>query len=402
VSPRRSVLRVATLNAWSVPLASRDVERRMGRVGARLPDLDVDLVAFQEVWTDAAREILVAAGRAAGLDRAWHNPGTLGGSGLLVLSRRPFWGARFERFWLRGLPLRLQHGDYWGGKGFVRLRLETEAGPVVILDTHLHARYGPDHAREYRGVRTGQAVQLAAALREDGEPVIALGDFNVREGSPEHAVLMGLAGWTDAAAALGRRQDTVLEPHPYRGAGHEGSERIDYVFCRPGRRATARPRAIRRILDEPIEIDGREAAYSDHAGLRAEVEIARAGPAPLPPPDPDALERARGLLAQGQEQARRRRRMERSTAFGAAAVAVGSLPGAAQLQLARRSVLSGLAAGVGLAAVPGATLAAWLSESVAARELEAYRRLDLELTRLEPVAAEPDGLAGASSGGESG
>jgi len=384
--PARETLRVGSLNCWTVPWVARDVERRMAAVGARLPELDVDVMAFQEVWTAESREILVAAGRAAGLDHVWHNPGTVGGSGLLVLSRRPLLGARFERYLLRGLPQRLQHADYWGGKGFARVRLSTSAGPVTLLNTHLHAQYGPDHADAYRGIRTGQVVQLAAALLETDEPVVAVGDFNVREGSPEYRVLMGLAAWTDVARDLDRRFDTVLAPHPYRGAGRIGNERIDYAFCRHGRHADARPRAVRRILDAPLGIDGREAAYSDHAGLRAEVEIARTAEQPLPAPDPDMVERARHLFDAGRAGARLRRGIERSLGLGAAATAVAALPGASQLRAARRRVLAGLVASLGVAAVPSAALAAWLSEVTVPRELAAYGRLELALHRLEEAA----------------
>ncbi len=64
-------VRVATLNVWALPtFLGEDVAARMRAIGRRLPDLDLDAIAFQEVWIPDARATLVAAGRRAGLDQA--------------------------------------------------------------------------------------------------------------------------------------------------------------------------------------------------------------------------------------------------------------------------------------------------------------------------------------------
>ena len=60
-------VRVATLNAWALPPPlGQDVAFRMRSIGEELRRLDVDVMAFQEVWTAAARALLVEAGRRAG------------------------------------------------------------------------------------------------------------------------------------------------------------------------------------------------------------------------------------------------------------------------------------------------------------------------------------------------
>ena len=200
-------VRAATLNTWALPepLADR-VLARMRAIGSRIGQFDLDVIAFQEIWRSDARQILEAAGQRAGLPHRWHSGAHLGGSGLLVLSRFPIEKARFERFDLGGLARRIDHGDYWGGKGFVQLRLATDAGPLTFIDTHLHARYSGDVAHQYRGHRVGQIVQLAMGSIETTDPVIAAGDFNFTEGQPEYQVLTGLTGMRDAAAELDRRQ----------------------------------------------------------------------------------------------------------------------------------------------------------------------------------------------------
>jgi len=157
-------LRFATLNVWALPAGiARHVAPRMEAIARRLGELELDVAALQEVWTPSARSALVAGGRRAGLAHAWHRREAFGGSGLLLLSRRPLGDPLFSPYTLRGLPQRIHHGDYWSGKGFVIATLETAAGPLALLDTHLHARYTRP-VDEYRGIRTGQVIELAAGL----------------------------------------------------------------------------------------------------------------------------------------------------------------------------------------------------------------------------------------------
>ena len=91
-------VRLVTLNCWGLawPLAL-DVTARLHAIGEALPGLRCDVVAFQEVWTEEAVQILTASGERAGLKYAWNSLGPTDGGGLLVISRTPLLAARFER-----------------------------------------------------------------------------------------------------------------------------------------------------------------------------------------------------------------------------------------------------------------------------------------------------------------
>ena len=53
-------LRVASLNAWALPdPVGRDVPKRMRALGRHLPQLEIDVLSLQEVWTPEARATLV-------------------------------------------------------------------------------------------------------------------------------------------------------------------------------------------------------------------------------------------------------------------------------------------------------------------------------------------------------
>ena len=280
-------LRIATLNVWALPLGlARDTGRRLRAIGALLERADV--WAFQEVWTGGARRSLSDAAR--------HLHVVHGGGGLLVASRFPLEQPRFQAYALRGIATHLHRGDYAGGKGFLRVVAAGPDGPLTLVTTHLHAQYDPDGQDPYHAHRTGQVVELASDLRDAPDPLIALGDFNVREGRPEHRVLLGLSGLRDTAVELDRREPTS-----------SSGTRIDYVFLRGGLRAVALER-----------LEG----YSDHAGLVATLEP---GPARRGPLEPAAGDLARPILAEGLAAARARRTRDRLVAAGAAGTGLAAV-----------------------------------------------------------------------------
>jgi hypothetical protein len=194
-------------------------------------------------------------------------------------------------------------------------RLGKDGGSIALVVTHLHARYSPPgEPDEYLGIRGARVAGLIGDLSGLDGPVVAVGDFNMREGASEYECFIGLTGLVDAAAFLDTRQATVLADNPYLGVGHHGDERIDYCFVN----REVRPVAVRRDFDESL---GR---YSDHAGLVATIELSEqsrldsAGSA-----DRGAARVRLGeLLEQGRSAALRRRELHRLRAAGLATAAI--------------------------------------------------------------------------------
>ena len=131
-----------------MPPLGTDVLPRMRAIGAALPALELHVAAFQEIWDAQARAELIAAGHRAGLMHSWHRPRAAAGSGLLVLSRYPIQASRFEAFELGGLPEAIHHSDYWGGKGFVELTIDSDVG----VPGDLSARPSNFHGFDRRGL----------------------------------------------------------------------------------------------------------------------------------------------------------------------------------------------------------------------------------------------------------
>ncbi len=383
-----------TLNVWGLaqPIA-QDVAARLRAIGAALPALQCDIAAFQEVWTEEAARILTAAGEQAGFLHAWGGPEPTASGGLLVISRLPLLQARFEPYITRGLPERVAHMDYWGEKGFLELQLVTDLGAVTLFNTHLHAQYRTHAYPEYRAHRMGQVVQLAARVRAVSGPVIAVGDFNLREGDPDYEAWIGLTRLRDVAAALDARQPTALGSSPYVESTGRKEPRIDYVFERGGVRTGVRATRIERVFDQEWSLDGRPATYSDHAGLRAELEIRHFRRArTLPAADLRAVELAAQGLKQGKELARSRRNLQR-TGVGASLLGAWlAMAGRRSPRFSRRRLLRGMLGGAALLALPSACGFAALSEGAVPSELADFDRVERLLDAIRSGSVSGSGV----------
>jgi hypothetical protein len=289
---------------------------------------------------------------------------------------------------LPGRPQRIDHPDYYGGKGFARVRLATAAGPVTLVDTHLHARYGSDVAHEYLAYRIGEIVQIAARVAGTHEPLIAAGDFNFRKGDPEYRVLKGLARVRDVAEELGRPEPTVFRDNPFRAGGPKNERRVDFLFVRDGSQLGVRPRETRRVFDEVFELGGKPASYSDHAGVLAEIEIGRSSPAPAPGFDREAAGLASRLLAEGRRLAERRRRGDRTVAGIGLGTALLAAAGARHRRVSRRRLLRAGIKGAGILALTPSIGLSVLSEVFAPDELRAFDDLAALLDRATSEAAD--------------
>jgi endonuclease/exonuclease/phosphatase family metal-dependent hydrolase len=366
----------------------------MEAIGGRLASLNADVIAFQEAWSPSARRRLTEAGRRAGYTEVWSKPGSIGAGGMLVLSRLPIRASRFVRFALCGFPQDVTRGDYYGGKGIAIITLDTPAGPVALLTTHLIPHYG-DYGPEdtYLGHRIAEVVELADALAQIDDPAIVVGDFNFSETEPEYDVLMGLVGMTDVAAALEWREVTIVPGPPYRAGERPPGVRIDYVFTRNGVEGSLIPHNIERVLDETIEIKGEPAGYSDHAGLLAEIDL-DATRSVRAQPDARAVARAAEFLREGRRQAEQRRSGQLGIAAGGGAVALVAAGSASMVPISRRRLLRAALIGLPAMALASSAAIGVLADRFVSDEIAGYDRADRLLAAI--ARATGSGQAGPS------
>jgi endonuclease/exonuclease/phosphatase family metal-dependent hydrolase len=229
-------------------------------------ELHPDIVAFQEVWVEETARPMIQAFQAEGYE-VIDSPtrSNLKQSGLLTFVRTTSGWAidarRYEPYWDRAPVHKVWEGDGLARKGLHIARLRQGDKPLVIVNTHLQARY----RNGYETIRSRQLKQLLGAAdvcAVEGVPVLVSGDLNT-EPSERLYELFSNDSWIDLTQMYRQRRG---ECSTSMAAGGPNGW-IDYILarCDPSLRISA---------DIHLEENGgKDDPYSDHHGLLATVYI---------------------------------------------------------------------------------------------------------------------------------
>ncbi|MDQ4078150.1 MAG: endonuclease/exonuclease/phosphatase family protein [Chloroflexota bacterium] len=272
-------LRVVSLNVWALPIVSKDTPARLAAIVRRLAELNADIVGLQEAWMEEARQSIIDDAReASDLRHHYYFKPGIRDSGLLILSRFPIREVGFHRFRLSGRPERLAEAEYVAGKGIGYVRLQTPVSEVDVYNFHLLAQYTTDEQDPYRAHRTAAAyemVKFVSSQSRERNPVLLLGDLNMRPDQLGYKILTCTGGFRDSYLSVNPENagHTISGLNPY--TRDEDLKRIDYIFTKDGTSVGLNAVMSRVIMDErPPVVDGRElAAYSDHYGVLSEIEL---------------------------------------------------------------------------------------------------------------------------------
>lgn len=254
VERSRLEIRVFSLNAWLVPVASAERRVRRGLLPTAVSSLDVDVACFQEVWL-LSEAVSLGEGLEDHLEHAVY-----GGGGLVLLSRYPVLSETFEAFDVSGDSL----FESLASKGVQDVVLDTPAGPLRVLNTHLVFEWGAGGE-----AHTAQLDQVAERLGDAGDmPTIVCGDFNMRsanDGRPARQ-FHRLTRATDLSPSLTSPRRATRLGWP-REEGRRRGWDPDYVFYRSGAAARVRVLSSAHALDEP------DTALSDHNALVVDFRV---------------------------------------------------------------------------------------------------------------------------------
>jgi len=260
-------LRVLTYNVWGVAWITPMRTERMMRIPEKIAELQPDIVAIEEAWTDEDAAILIAGLSQAGLTHVErHSPAWPDQNGLLIASRYPLRDFHFKRFTQGHHPHVPWHVDYMSGKGVARVKVDTPVGPVFFAATHLQASYG---SNDYIFVQMHQALEAAEELDDHSYATIFAGDVNSKhDGLP--------------ARILRTRADlTLTDPN----AG------IDQILYRPGTFVDVEVASVKEVLTEAVDLGDATMPLSDHPGVLAELDLVSCGEQCAPATLGDRLQR---------------------------------------------------------------------------------------------------------------
>lgn len=232
---------------------------RLRALAQVLADSDYDVVCLQELHLPPSFAYLRRLTRAA-FPYAAHGPRLpLVAGGLLTLSRLPLVGHRYQVLsapekWRRDALLR---------RGVLLTRFADDGEFFTVANTHLSPNREADwsKAAPFTRVQQRELARLASAVRriDSGEPVIAVGDFNVPRDS---WLFEGFAATSGLRDAFDGDATTTFRPVP----GWDGAA-LDQVLVTPGVPAKAES-----VLQDKVRMaDGRERYLSDHYGVAATI-----------------------------------------------------------------------------------------------------------------------------------
>lgn len=249
---------VLTLNVWGAPYA-KSRPARMQAIAEKLRLMQPDIIALQECYLAADRNIIIEALNVAGWQRHYFASGLIG-SGLLTFSRYPIIKAAFHRFRMGGKPERLQHGDFYAGKGIGLLRVKTPDSEIDVYNIHPHAQYYPQDDNEYAIYTSSNLYEAANFVNahSDTNPVVLCGDYNVRPDQSGYRLIHMLANLRDTFHDQHPENPgiTFSPDNPYVSSN---SQRLDYIMHRH-----LTIHSVEIVFDDkPDNLP----AYSDHYGI---------------------------------------------------------------------------------------------------------------------------------------
>jgi exonuclease III len=262
---------MASFNVCGLPSRLAPLARRAPHFCRYLDESDLDVVAFQEVWSGRALNVLrrhlpsfpsVAWRRAIGGRPA---------SGLAVFSRLPVRAVSYTSFrgtrpTAGGAVFRLTRAVNSGLKGVLVVELDG----ITVAATHLTANRDGDWSvgNRHHGFQSAQLAMVHTVAREArtaGLTILA-GDFNLASDGPLYPTVA--AGWRDPFA--------VTDPASYHveflPPGSIG-RRIDYLLV-SGDETRYPVIGCGLLFAEPMALpEGRQMFLSDHVALTVHIGL---------------------------------------------------------------------------------------------------------------------------------
>ncbi|XP_032599156.1 putative neutral sphingomyelinase [Drosophila grimshawi] len=270
-------LKILTLNIWGIPLVSSHRAPRIEAICKELSGGQYDVVSLQEVWSQHDSEQL-QQGTSSVLPYSHYFHSGVIGAGLLVLSKYPILGTLFHAWSVNGYFHRIQHADWFGGKGVGLSRILVGDQIVHLYNAHLHAEYDNDNDdyKTHRVIQAFDTAQFIEATRGNCVLQILAGDLNTQPQDISYKVLLYTSKMQDSCASDAFRTNECAR-NSYTSkralAKNPLGIRIDHIFVRSADHIQAE--IAEYTLPFPDRVPGQKFSYSDHEAVLAKVRLTR-------------------------------------------------------------------------------------------------------------------------------
>ncbi|XP_063699290.1 putative neutral sphingomyelinase [Culicoides brevitarsis] len=274
-------LNILTLNIWGIPYISKDREVRVKAIGDVLATGEYDLVSLQEVWSDADYQHLKSR-LAKVLPHTHYFYSGVIGSGLCVFSKFPIEKVFYHSWRLNGYVHRIQHGDWFGGKGVGLAKIRINDQYVNFYTAHLHAEYDRacDDYMTHRVIQAFDTAQFIESTRShDCVLQILAGDLNTEPNDLAQRIILTTSRMYDTFHLTTNDPEfgtNECEKNSYTDKAAlvtcPKGKRIDYIFVRPGQHQKIEVNDYKLPL--PKRVPGHDFSYSDHEAVAVTLKLA--------------------------------------------------------------------------------------------------------------------------------
>ncbi len=275
---RAGVIRVATLNThrffdtvcasgscgagdFEAVVTSAQLEAVATRLAAGIALIDPDIIALEEVETQACLDALVAKLAAAGLTFSIAHLGETGFAGsfdVAILARGTLGAIKTHR----EVPLKRADGSATTfSRELLEIRMTFGARSVVMFAAHFRSQFDDDPGRRLAEANATRTIMGATATELPDALVVLGGDLNSAPGSEAIAAME--SGGTLLRVA---KDQPEAAQATYLFNGKRSA--LDHVFVAAGQASRYLPMSATVYRD-----DDRGFAGSDHAALAADFSI---------------------------------------------------------------------------------------------------------------------------------
>ncbi|XP_059490809.1 putative neutral sphingomyelinase [Neocloeon triangulifer] len=270
-------LSIFTLNCWGIPFLSKDVPVRMNAIANFLAQCSFDVICLQEVWSNSDYELIKNRVQDNLPYSHYFHSGVIG-SGLCIFSRYPIIDSLFHQWAVNGYVHKIQHGDWFGGKGVGLCRILVGEHHVNVYTAHLHAEYDREND-EYLAHRVVQAFDTAQFIKLSSSPheiSVVAGDLNTEPYDNAFHIIKHVPGLHDCQDYKSEELMTnEAKSNNYRlmtaASPTAPGKRIDFILFKPPQGVSVDVRDFGYAL--PGKVEGTDLSYSDHEALLAVLSI---------------------------------------------------------------------------------------------------------------------------------
>ncbi|KAL7043735.1 hypothetical protein ACKWTF_001644 [Chironomus riparius] len=270
-------LSILTLNIWGIPFISKDKDIRVHAISDHFANSDYDIISLQEVWSEYDfNKIRNRVAERFPFSHYFYS-GVVG-SGLCIFSRHQILSAFFHHWAVNGYVHKIQHGDWFGGKGVGMCKIKVQDQIINFYISHLHAEYSKkcDDYMTHRIIQAFDTAQFLETTRGECSLQILAGDLNTEPQDLAYRVLLSTAGMKDAYE---QKRSSFFATHEYKNNTYTPKEvvngkdgiRIDYVLYRSGSDYDCEVEEYNLPLLDMIP--EHNISYSDHEAVHTRISF---------------------------------------------------------------------------------------------------------------------------------